>query len=198
MRETNVPLRWSVGIRLLHWLTVVLLAAEVVVAFGPMKEAGMASMLWMPSHITIGVTILFIAVLRLGNRAFTRAPARPSSRWLRLASVGVHASLYALILAIVITGWLAYRPMPLMQPARLFGRLPIPIAPNVGGLTARDFIAIHSTVFWVLAALVALHVAAAAAHAIFRDGVMGSMLFRRAGAFPERPRVSPSPRAARR
>ena len=128
-------------------------------------------MLWLPSHISTGVLIFLLTVFRLVIRVCTRAPDRSPSLPARAAAALVQWCLYAFVLAAVITGWLAYRPMPLMPPARLFGSLPIPKAPSFAGLNARDFIAVHSTLFWVLVA---------AMHAVlFRDGVMSGMLFRR-------------------
>lgn len=121
--------RWALGIRLLHWLTVLALAFQLVVAFGPMKGPGMATMNWLPVHMSAGVTILAIIVLRLGWRAFTKAPVQPISRSSQRARIAFHVSIYALILAVLITGWLGYRPMPFMPPARLFGDLPVPLAP---------------------------------------------------------------------
>ncbi|WP_244665888.1 cytochrome b [Pseudorhizobium halotolerans] len=173
-------LRWPFTIRLLHWLSVVTFAIQIALSFGPMKGSGMASMLWLPSHISTGVLIFLLTVFRLVIRVCTRAPDRSPSLPARAAAALVQWCLYAFVLAVVITGWLAYRPMPLMPPARLFGSLPIPKAPSFAGLNARDFIAVHSTLFWVLATLVAVHVLVAAMHAVlFRDGVMSGMLFRR-------------------
>jgi cytochrome b561 len=70
--------------------------------------------------------------------------------------------------------------MPLMPPTRPFGFLSVPRPPNVAGLTAKDFIAIHDTLFWILVAFIGLHVLAALIHSVlFRDGVMKGMLFGR-------------------
>ncbi|RWM17055.1 MAG: cytochrome b [Mesorhizobium sp.] len=172
--------RWHPAVKLLHWLTVAALAWQVVVALGPMKGPGVIAMTWLPTHISIGVTLFCILVLRLVVRAVTKAPDRQAHWLVRSAGASVHACLYGLILSVVITGWLAYRPMPLMPPTRLFGFLSVPRPPNVAGLTARDFIAIHDTLFWILVAFIGLHVLAALIHSVlFRDGVMKGMLFGR-------------------
>jgi cytochrome b561 len=173
-------MRWSFAIRLLHWLSAVVLAAQAALAFGPMKGPGMAAMLWLPSHISIGVIVLLLTALRLVLRIFTPVPARCAPPLAKAAASTVQWSLYAVLVTIPVTGWLAYRPMPLMAPARLFGGLPIPTAPTLAGLTARDFIALHSVLFWVFAVLVAIHIMSALTHAIvFRDGVVSGMLFKR-------------------
>ena len=180
----NVPHhRWALGVRLLHWLTVLALAFQLVVAFGPMKGPGMASMNWLPIHMSAGVTILAIIVLRLSWRAFTKAPVQPISRSSQRARTVFHMSIYALILAVLITGWLGYRPMPFMPPARLFGGLPVPLAPSLGPLSARAFAFIHAKLVWILLGFIGIHVAAAFVHFVFfRDGVMRGMSFGRADA----------------
>ncbi|RTM09226.1 MAG: cytochrome b [Hyphomicrobiales bacterium] len=183
MNKNDPHPRWALGVRLLHWLTVLVLAFQVIVAFGPMKGPGMSTMNWLPVHMSVGVTILAVIVLRLGWRAFTKAPAQPYSRSWHRARTVFHMSIYALILAVLITGWLGYRPMPFMPPARLFGDLPVPLAPSVGPLSARAFAFIHAKLVWILLGLIGIHVAAALVHlAWFRDGVMRGMSFGRAGA----------------
>jgi len=173
-------LHWHFGIRLLHWLTVAALAAQIAIAFGPMRGPGMTMMNWLPLHMSIGVTILTIVVLRLCWRSFTQAPVRPTSRFLRFATAFFHVLLYVTILAVLITGWLGYRPMPFIPPARLFGTLPVPLAPSVGALSARGFAFVHQKLVWIMLGLIGVHVLAAMVHlGLLRDGVMRSMVFGR-------------------
>ena len=173
-------LHWHFSIRLLHWLTVAALAAQIAIAFGPMRGPGMTMMNWLPLHMSIGVTILTIVVLRLCWRSFTQAPVRPTSRFLRFATAFFHVLLYVTILAVLITGWLGYRPMPFMPPARLFGTLPVPLAPSVGALSARGFAFVHQKLVWIMLGLIGVHVLAAMVHlGLLRDGVMRSMVFGR-------------------
>ena len=171
---------WHFGIRLLHWLTVIALATQIAIAFGPMRGPGMTMMNWLPLHMSIGVTILAIIVLRLCWRSFTQAPVRPTSRLIRFATAFFHMFLYVTILAVLITGWLGYRPMPFMPPARLFGILPMPLAPSVGALSARGFAFVHQKLVWIMLGLVGIHVLAAMVHLVLlRDGVMRSMVLGR-------------------
>ncbi|WP_256754004.1 cytochrome b [Mesorhizobium sp. Mes31] len=179
MRE-NPRLRWHFGICLLHWLTVIALAAQIAIAFGPMNGPGMATMNWLPLHMSIGVTILAIIVLRLCWRIFTQPPVRRPSRFVRFATSFFHVFLYVMILAVLITGWLGYRPMPFMPPARLFGTLHVPLAPSVGGLSTRAFAFVHAKLVWILLGFVGVHVLAALVHfLVLRDGVMRTMFFGR-------------------
>jgi len=174
----NPRLRWHFGIRLLHWLTVIALAAQIAIAFGPMNGPGMATMNWLPLHMSIGVTILAIIVLRLCWRIFTQPPVRQPSRFVRFATSFFHVFLYVMILAVLITGWLGYRPMPFMPPARLFGTLHVPLAPSVGGLSTRAFAFVHAKLVWIMLGFVGAHVLAALVHfLVLRDGVMRTMFF---------------------
>ncbi|UVK47809.1 cytochrome b [Mesorhizobium sp. AR07] len=174
-------MRWHFGIRLLHWLTVIALVAQLAIAFGPMNEPGMAAMNWLPLHMSVGVTILAIIVLRLCWRSFTQPPARHTSRFVRFATAFFHMFLYVIILAVLITGWLGYRPMPFMPPARFFGNLPVPLAPSVDALSARAFAFVHAKLVWIMLGFVGVHILAALVHVVLlRDGVMRSMLFGRA------------------
>lgn len=169
---------WSIRIRLLHWLTVAIVAAQVIIAFGFMSEPGIAAMLWLPLHMSVGVVLLGIIIIRLIFRAVQQAPARPLSRVLRRFASFVHISLYLLLAGVVVTGWSAYAPMPLMPPAHLFGILPFPIAPRLGVASTRDFASIHRILVWTLLILVGMHIAAAILHAVVRrDGVLSGMLF---------------------
>ena len=177
--------RWSLGVRLLHWLTVVALAAQLAVAFGPMAGSGMAPMNWLPLHMSIGVTVIAMIFLRIFWRIFDKAPVRPLPRYVRFAGALVHICLYATILAVLITGWLGYRPIPFMPPARLFGSLPVPLAPTVDGLSARSFAVLHARLVWILLGLAGIHVLAALAHVVLlRDGVMRGMSFGRPNVRP--------------
>ncbi|TSE13889.1 cytochrome b [Mesorhizobium intechi] len=181
----NPRLHWHFGIRLLHWLTVAALAAQIAIAFGPMRGPGMAMMNWLPLHMSIGVTILAIIVLRLCWRSFTQVPVRPTSRFVRFATAFFHMLLYVTILAVLITGWLGYRPMPFMPPARLFGNLPVPLAPSFGPLSARAFAFVHQKLVWIMLGLVGIHILAAVWHLVLLgDGVMRSMVFGRAKTAP--------------
>lgn len=176
----NPRLHWHFGIRLLHWLTVIALAAQITIAFGPMNGPGMATMNWLPLHMSIGATIFAIIVLRLCWRVCTRAPVRQTSRLARFATALFHVSLYVTILAVLTTGWLGYRPMPFMPPARLFGALPVPLAPSVGALSARGFALVHAKLTWIMLGLAGVHILGALAHVVLlRDGVMRSMVFSR-------------------
>lgn len=176
MSKTAAPRAWPLAVRLLHWLTVPVLALQVIVTLGPMDQPGMAMMNWLPAHISVGAAILAIVVARLVWRTFSRAPSKRNSRSLEHIKIVFHMALYGLILAVLVTGWLGYRPMPFMPPARLFGGLPMPLAPSMAPLSVRAFAFIHARLAWILFGLIGLHIAAAFVHfAWLRDDIMRGM-----------------------
>ncbi|MBN8945344.1 MAG: cytochrome b/b6 domain-containing protein [Rhizobiales bacterium] len=171
---------WSLAVRLLHWLTVAALAIQVFVAFWLMGGPGMATMRWLPVHMSLGAGIVGITLARIAWRIGEGAPARLESRLLRQLGHAVHAGLYGLLLAVSATGWLAYRPAPLMPAVRLFGAWPVPAFRGFLGFSSRDFATIHRGLVWVFLGVAALHIAAALWHAlVLRDGVWKSMFGRR-------------------
>lgn len=165
----------------LHWLMAVLLAVIFSVgiymhelALSPWK---LRIYSW---HKWAGVTAFLLVLVRLGWRFSHHPPDLPSAmpRLTRLAAHAGHALLYLLMIAVPLTGWL-------MSSAKgfqtvYFGVLPIPDLlakdPALGDLL-RD---IHATLNFVLAGVVAGHVAAALKHHLIdRDDVLRRILPRR-------------------
>jgi cytochrome b561 len=128
-------------------------------------------------HKWAGVTLFALIVFRLGWRLTHPAPALPDTMppALRLAASAAHWVLYALMLAIPLSGWL-------MSSAKgfqtvWFGVLPLPdlLAKDAAlGDTLKD---VHEALNFTLLAMVGLHVAAALKHHfIDRDTVLTRML----------------------
>ncbi len=128
-------------------------------------------------HKWIGVTVFLLAAARLAWRLTHPAPPLPASvpAWQRSASAVVHAALYALMLAIPLSGWLMSSAKGV--PTVWLGLVRLP------DLVARDealgeaLRGVHMGLNIALFALVALHVAAALKHRfIDRDEVLQRML----------------------
>ena len=164
---------WPLSLRLAHWLSAVL----VLVALG--LGTAMVQFVHEPAarfeltqtHKSIGVVILALTVARLCRRSFSRAPKpEPAACSLRLAAGAAHVALYALLLLMPLSGWLMATTTPVRVPTIVFGlfALPYPLAPDLAiyGLARGAHVALAI----LLAALIAVHVAAAMIHAfIWRD-----------------------------
>ena len=106
MTETTYDAR----LRLLHWASAVLFIAAMLIGFycglqapgtSPRREL-------LEVHKSLGVTLFFLAILRIMVRAATTAPPEPASfgPLVRLAARLNHWALYAVLFAMPITGYL--------------------------------------------------------------------------------------------
>lgn len=162
---------------LLHWLTFTL----IVGAFGlgqyledlPLSPTKLKLYSW---HKWLGMSVLFLLPLRL---AFRWADKLDHTRGLTLleqrASALVHGLLYALLLAVPLTGWLHSSAAGF--PVVWLGVLPLPDMVGKDKLLAEFFKELHEGGVNLLVILVALHVAAALYHHhVRRDGVLARMV----------------------
>lgn len=103
----NDRLHYGTPAKVLHWLVVALLAVQFpIVWFMPDVHAGPPGRA-MTLHISFGLTILALILLRLVWRiTHPVAPESSLPPWQRVSLEAVHWLLYVLVLATTITGWL--------------------------------------------------------------------------------------------
>ena len=168
----------------LHWITVLLLLATVVIAW---QMVGIprntpARGLYFSTHKSIGIIILALTLARLGWRARHPAPPPPPGmpRWMaRLARIN-HALLYVVLLGMPLAGYLHSATSP--HPGDFLGLVELPGLPRDDGVSTA-LLAVHLAGQWLLYAVVALHVLAAVWHvAARRDGTLERMLPPQTGA----------------
>jgi cytochrome b561 len=163
--------------KVFHWLIVALLIVQFPLGwFMPDIHRGMKPGDAMTFHISFGITILALIVLRFFWR-ITHPVAPPISlpAWQQLISEAVHWLLYALVLATTMTGWIFASERG--WSVSLFFAIPLPSLPTEGSLLANSLGKWHGTMEWVLLLTIGVHVAAAMAHTfIFRDQIMQRML----------------------
>jgi cytochrome b561 len=130
-------------------------------------------------HKSVGVVLFALVLFRLVWRLTYRSPELPSAmpRTERLAALGTHAILYALMLTMPLTGWLLASASPLGIPTLVFGVLPLPHPIGPDADTEAVLSGLHLAGGLALLALAGLHVAAALKHHfIDRDDVLRAML----------------------
>ena len=165
----------------LHWLIALLMIFLLI--FGEdLIEQEHGIQMGPALHVSTGITILFLTLLRLLWRLANPPPAYPSGMawWEKLAAKITHLLFYVLLIVIPISGWLA---MPefledehIGGDLLIFGLLPLPIAPDVD-LSMDDVHELASN-FTIL--LLLMHVLAALKHHFLnRDDVLRRMLPRR-------------------
>ncbi|RUQ82097.1 cytochrome b [Legionella septentrionalis] len=169
--------RYSTGSKWLHWLiaslVIILLAVSFFLEDVPEQYQPVAYMI----HKSLGLTVLFLMVLRLFWILYKGKPPLPQTvpAWQRLLARGVQYSFYVFLFAMPLSGWIMS--VAAGRTPVYFGlfSVPLPISPDKE--LAKTMNGVHETIAWVLIALVILHVAGALKHYfIDRDKVVQSML----------------------
>lgn len=178
MSASTVPARRQPrAIILLHWgsLALILAAVTVVLLREAFDDRGVRLAL-LDLHRDAGLLVLAATALRLAARLrHARLPAGDDPWPLRLAAAGVHLALYLLLGAQPLLGWALSDARG--QHHALFGVLPLPVLSGADADLADTLADWHEGVAWGLAALVALHAAAALWHHYVRgDTVLRAML----------------------
>ena len=169
--------QYSGAAKALHWLTAVLIVVNLLLGlsmvplpFTPRK------LQWYQWHKWIGITVFLVTCLRLAWRSIDPPPpAVAMARWQRSAAATTHALMYALLLAIPISGWV-YSSATGVQVVYL-GLIPLPDLVEKDRTLGDALKVVHVTLNFVLFSLVGLHIAAALKHHfVDRDTVLKRML----------------------
>jgi cytochrome b561 len=174
----NTTSRWGAVAQLLHWTIVVLVITQFVLAtIAEDLPLGMRKLGVLARHKSVGITIFMLAVVRLLWRWSNPTPTLPSTLKpyeQQLARI-THAALYALLLAMPITGWIMSSARNF--PVSWFGvfQLPDLVAPDK--TLFEDMLKTHATLAWVLGVVATLHMLAALKHHfVLKDDVLRRML----------------------
>lgn len=149
--------RWSLVVRLLHWITVAVLGIQVVIAWMLMGDSA-GGPRWIGFHISLGMVFAVIVAVRLLCRMFDRGPEGRA-----VAARMLQAGLYGEALAVALSGWLAYRPSPFAPRDVVFGYFELPILPLLRGL---PWSTLHRGIVWLFIATVLGHALLAIVHAL--------------------------------
>lgn len=178
MHLRNTTTHWGLPAQLLHWIIVALVITQFVLAtIAGDLPLGMRKLAMLARHKSVGITILALALLRLAWRWSNPTPVLPAT--LRpyevLLARFTHTALYALLIAMPLTGWI-------MSSARSFAvswfgllQLPDLVRPNRALYDA--MLTTHGVLAWTLATIATLHVLAALKHHfVLKDDVLRRML----------------------
>lgn len=178
MRLRNTSHSWGSLSKLLHWVIVLMIIGQIVLAqiaddlpLGPELLATLAR------HKSLGMTILGLAAIRLIWRWLNPTPALPSTMkpWERGLARLAHVALYFSIFAIPLTGWMMSSAKN--YPVSWFNLFQFPnlVAPSE---SVYEFMHdTHETLVGVMLAATAMHVIGALKHHfVDRDTVLRRML----------------------
>ena len=173
-------LHYGTPAKVFHWLIVALLLIQFPIGWlMPDVHAGPPGAA-MTFHVSFGILILAVIVLRLVWRiSHPVAPESSLPPWQRVSSEAVHWLLYILVLATTVSGWLfaSARGWSLS----LFYAIPWPMLMSKNALAVKSMDGWHQDAEWALLIAIGIHVAVALLHIfVYRDRIMQRML-------PERP-----------
>ena len=162
--------------RLLHWLMAICVLAMLFIGVGMVSTIKPIYLTLVSIHKPLGIAILVLALVRLALRLRYGAPSLPADlpEPMKLAAVGSHYALHALMIGMPLIGWgmLSAAAYPVV----LFDGWHLPaILPQSDSLLTLQWDA-HFYLAFTFFALILLHVAAALFHALVRrDGVFEAM-----------------------
>lgn len=151
---------------LLHWLIAILVIANFVLASMAEDLSREAQGALMAPHKALGVSILFLSVLRLFWRIGHKPPPLPESIAGWQAGLGkfVHLLFYFLIIAVPLSGWLMASAHPKAPPVDFFGlfdvTMPIGKDEGLAGIGHE----VHEILTKPLFILILLHILGALKH----------------------------------
>ncbi len=128
-------------------------------------------------HKWIGITALMLMLARIGWRIFHTPPPLPNTMpgWQKAASHAVHHSMYLLMLAIPLSGWLMSSALGF--PVVWLGLVHLPDLIDKNKEIGELLKTIHMTLDFVLLALVLVHIGAALKHHLIEhDETLARML----------------------
>lgn len=174
MQWRNTSSRYGLISSLFHWIIVAGVIAQYFLAEA--GEDAEAAGTFSPAalHISIGIAILLLAMLRLAWQAIEQHPAWPATMRRRDVLIAriVHGAFYVLLFATPLTGWMLASAEG--DPASFFGWFTLP---PLGSGDEHFLEDVHEMLFNAMVVLALLHAAAALKHQfVDRDGVLRSML----------------------
>ena len=173
--------RYSRTARLLHWLSAAIILLLVIpmglwlAYFRPESEP--LKMRLYNLHESFGMLILLLALMRLAYRLIRPAPSWPADTPLaviRLARIS-HASLYALLILMPVSGFLATNAWGF--PLSLFNLLPLPSPIGKDEAIAKILSTVHWSGAALLGVLILSHLAGAILHRHIRRDSLARRMF---------------------
>lgn len=171
--------RYSLTAIGLHWLMALLIVSAFALGVTMVDIPGLTptKLTYFSWHKWLGITVLWLASLRLLWRLTHRPPVYPAGMpsWQKKTANGLHGLLYLLMFAVPVSGY--FYSLAAGVPVLYLKLIPLPVLiapdPELKALLKQ----VHYVLNLTLLACVVLHVLAALKHQfIDRDGVLKRML----------------------
>ncbi len=181
MKSANSPTEYTSTAKLLHWLVAGLVVIQLVLAnLGESAEDAddlVRELALFANHRSVGITILTLIIIRLLWRWRNPAPRLPETvpRWQITASRVSHYSLYGILLAMPVSGWLMSSAADVSVTWFNLVQMPDIVAPDHE--LEEIFEEVHELLAKLLFVIASLHILAALKHGFFdKDSVLQRML----------------------
>lgn len=169
--------RYPAAVVVMHWAIAAAVVGLVVLGWWmqaiPKQPVGFRADAY-NLHKSIGLTALLLMAVRLAWRASHRPPELPPlPGWQARAALGVHLSLYALMFAAALSGYVGSATSG--YPVKFFGWV-LPSWAGASDAVKESCSLVHLVSNWLLMAVIGVHVAATAYHQwILGDGLFWRM-----------------------
>ena len=178
MSTTPYSQDWNGGTKLIHWTFVVIILTMAILGL-TMDDIGSPATksTVIAFHKSLGLTALALAVIRLVWRLVSKDPPKIASipTWQHFIAKLTHAMLYVFLFLMPLSGWAMTSAKG--YPIRWFNLFNVPALTAKNPQLADLAHEIHETSFWILTALIVMHVGAAFYHHIFQqDATLKRML----------------------
>ena len=182
----NTRTRWGALSQFLHWLMAALIGVQIGLGLaGANLPLGMSKLATLARHKSLGLTILALALIRLAWRALNPTPALPGAlkAYERPQALATHVALYALLIALPVTGWIMSSARGF--PVSWFNLVQLPNLVTPDPALYHAMVLTHIVLASTLGLILILHIAAAIRHHfVLHDEVLRRML-------PASPRIHP-------
>lgn len=169
---------WTATAKLFHWVMAALIFAQIALGLTAvgwhLSPTKLTLFVW---HKSTGMLILALLALRLLWRLSRRAPELPWEMplWERAGAHLSHFLLYALMLALPLTGWVIASASNV--PFKIFWTIPLPAIVAPDKAVSDLYATIHGWLVTLLALVLVAHIGAALRHHyVKRDTVLIRML----------------------
>ncbi|HTI30635.1 MAG TPA: cytochrome b [Sphingomonas sp.] len=171
---------YSKGAMFFHWTIAALIILNLIIGFFHEGMAPAARGFAMSVHKSTGILVIALTLGRIAWRFTHRPPPLPVTvkSWEKGLAHAVHWTLYALMLALPLTGWLMSSAGKRKNVLDFYGLFQVPYLPVAQEeAAAHTYAERHEQLAYIMLALLVLHLAGAAKHYFMdRDRTVHRML----------------------